>query len=215
MQFKCKKEIFMLLIEKLLSIIKCQKWLAALQWKLFVNDVRRSSRAVEFGRNQIKINTIVGQAKWTPSNCAKGIQRWWCFVYNGRKSFAMSFIKIARQLIQTSFHLVCLKASIKEKHPKLFKIKDNHLGNGGHIFSDQIKTVITWLASFHSSALFTIVLLDYQLFWSLHNFLHLKIKFNNLEDYKIHTKQFIADKDKSFCGDGIMKLLVRWLQKIE
>ena len=54
----------------------------------------------------------------------------------------------------------------------------------------------------------------FHLFQSLQNSLNGK-NFNSLEDCKRHLEQFLAQKDKNFWDDGIMKLPEKWQKVVE
>ena len=56
--------------------------------------------------------------------------------------------------------------------------------------------------------------LDFHLFWSLQNSLNGR-NFNSLEDSERYLEQLLAQTDKNFWEDGMMKLPERWQKVVE
>ena len=71
-----------------------------------------------------------------------------------------------------------------------------------------------WEGLIHPPSSLDIAPSDFNLFRSLQNSLYGN-NFNSLEDCKMHLEQFIAQKDKKFWEDGIMKLPGKWQKIVE
>ena len=112
-----------------------------------------------------------------------------------------------------------LKAALNEKRPELVNRKRIifHQYNARlhvSLMTRQKLLQVGWEVLIHPPYLPDIAPSDFHLFWSLQNSLNGK-NFNSREDCKRHLERFLAQKDKKFWEDGIMKLPEKWQKVVE